>query len=77
MNINGRLAGKVVAEVLTNGHVLKIRTTTGEEVDIVWLDDNGLPIKGKPAVQQHGVRLLAAGMKDLVHYPGLRTKGQA
>lgn len=77
MNINTRLAGKVVAEVLTNGRVLKIRTTTGEEIDIVWLDDNGLPLKGKPAVQKHGVRLLAGGMQDLIHYPGLQTKGHA
>lgn len=77
MDITARLRGKKVAAVLTNGHILQIRTEDGAEIDIVWLNDNGEPIKGKPAVRQHGLRLIARGMNELVHYPSLKTKGHA
>lgn len=77
MDITHRLRGKTVAEVLTNGHLLQIRTTDGAELTLTWLDDDGKPLKGKPAVAQSGVRLLARGAQDLQYFPTLRTKGHA
>jgi len=77
MDINLRLYGKRVAAVLANGHVLQIRTEDGAEVDIVWLDDNGRPLKGKPALVKHGIRLDARGAQEAVHYPNLLQKGCA
>ena len=77
MDITARLRGKKVAAVLTNGHILQIRTEDGAEIDIVWLNDNGQPIKGKPAVRQHGLRLQARGVQELAHYPSLQSKGFA
>lgn len=77
MDITRRLRGKTVADVLCNGHILQIRTSDGAEINIAWLDDNGRPLKGKPAVAQHGVRLIARGVQELVHYPQLQTKGHA
>jgi hypothetical protein len=76
-DITRRLRGKTVSEVVTNGNALRIHTNDGAELDIVWLDDNGVPIKGKPAVRTHGARLVAKGMQELIHYPTLRTKGFA
>lgn len=76
-DITRRLRGKTVAGVMTNGNALRITTSDGADVDIVWLDDNGVPINGKPAVRVHGPRLVMKGMQDLVHYPNLRTKGFA
>lgn len=77
MDITARLRGKRIAEVLTNGHLLQIRTEDGAELTIAWLDDNGAPIKGKPAVGQHGVRLIAKGVKDIIHYPEILKRGHA
>jgi hypothetical protein len=77
MDITSRLRGKVVAEVSTNGHLLVIRTSCGAELTVAWLNGEGVPIKGKPAVAQSGVRLLARGIQDLQYFPALRTKGQA
>lgn len=77
MDLTQRLRGKRISAVYTNGHILRIHAEDGSEIDVVWLDDNGVPIKGKPAVLQHGPRLVARGMQELVHYPGLRLKGHA
>lgn len=77
MDITARLRGKTVAAVLTNGHVLQIRTTDGAELCVAWLDDNGTPLKGKPSASQSGVRLLARGLRDLMYFPSIRTKGSA
>lgn len=77
MDITSRLRGKTVAEVTTNGHLLVIRTTDGAELTLAWLDGEGVPIKGKPAVAQSGVRLFARGLQDLMYFPTVRTKGQA
>lgn len=64
-----RLLGKRVAAVLSNGHTLQVRTDCGAEIDIVWVDDNGTPIKGKPVLAGSGVRLQARGIRDLIHFP--------
>lgn len=77
MDITARLRGKRVAAATTNGNVLRITTEDGAELEIVWLGDDGRPVKGRPAVLNHGFRLAARGLQDLIHYPGLRTKGQA
>jgi len=77
MDITSRLRGKVVAEVTTNGHLLCIRTQCGAELTLAWLDGEGVPIKGKPAVSQSGVRMFARGLHELQYYPTVRTRGQA
>lgn len=77
MDITARLRGKVVAEVTTNGHLLCIRTQDGAELTLAWLDGEGVPIKGKPAVAQSGVKLRARGLHELMYFPTVRTRGQA
>lgn len=74
-DITTRIVGKRVAAVLSNGHVLQIRTACGAELEIVWLDDNGRPLKGKPVLAASGVRLQARGIRDLIHMPGI-ARGQ-
>lgn len=69
MDLTVRLRGKKIGDVLTNGHILKLCTDDGAEINIAWLDDNGRPIKGKPAIVQHGLRLIAAGTQDLINHP--------
>jgi len=76
-DITVRLRGKQIGDVLCNGHILQIRTADGAEINIAWLDDNGRPIKGKPAVVSHGLRLVAPGVQNLQHYPALLKRGQA
>lgn len=51
---------------MTNGHVLAIRTEDGAEIRVVWVDDNGNVLKGKPLVQGHGLRLRADGMNEVI-----------
>jgi hypothetical protein len=71
-DLTRRLRGKQVACVMTNGHVLAIRTEDGAEIRVVWVDDNGNVLKGQPLVQGHGLRLRAEGMRELMN---LRTAG--
>lgn len=66
MDLTRRLRGKQVACVMTNGHVLAIRTEDGAEIRVVWVDDNGDVIKGRPLVEGVGVRLRAEGMRDII-----------
>lgn len=77
MDIHTRLAGKRIAEVLHNGQVLNIRTQDGAEVMIAWVDENGRPVKGRPAVVQSGARIKAASLKDLANLPALGVKEPA
>ena len=72
-----RLLNKRVAAVLSNGNVLQIRCTDGSEIDVAWLDDHGLPIKGKPALYTAGARLIAHGMRDIINSPQLTRHGVA
>jgi len=71
--IGRRIVGKVVAEVSTNGEVLRITSNDGSEIGIVWVDDNGNVLKGKPLIVKHGIRLRAEGMRDIItaHAAGL------
>jgi hypothetical protein len=75
--ISMRLRGKTVADVLSNGRELRIVCHDGTELSVVWLDDQGTPLQGKPAIVQHGVRLHARGTQDLIHYPAIRERGHA
>lgn len=76
IDITSRIVGKRVAAVLSNGHVLQIRTQCGAELEIAWLDDNGLPVKGRPVIAGSGARLLARGVRDLIHLPGVAAAGR-
>lgn len=70
-----RLLGKRVAAVLTNGHILSIRTHDGTELEIAWLDDNGVPVRGRPALFKAGVRLNSRGLLDIINSPNLTRHG--
>lgn len=52
-----RVIGKVLAEISTNGEVLRITCSDGTDVGVVWVDDGGNILKGKPLLVQHGIRL--------------------
>lgn len=73
MDITQRLRGKRVAAVTTNGHRVRITMDDNSEMDIVWVDDNGRPLKGRPMIGNFGVRLHAAGIKDICRPDLLRT----
>ena len=77
MNLTAKLHGREVEGVYTNGSQLLIRTADGSEILVAWVDDNGVPIKGKPVVSQSGYRLLAQGINDLIYHPRIRTHGAA
>lgn len=68
MDLTQRLRGHQVAAVMTNGHVLSIRTESGAEINVVWVDDNGEPIKGRPVVQSRGVRMKVEGFQEIVSH---------
>jgi hypothetical protein len=72
------LRGRVVADVWTNGTALQVRTKDGTEMTVGWVDDNGVPIKGKPVILQHGYRLTAqTGEMFFVPHIGGRNPGRA
>lgn len=73
-DLTRRIAGRRVAAVLTNGHVLQLRMHDGSEIDIAWVDGEGRPIRGKPVMLGTGVRLVAAGTSDLIHLPAARQE---
>lgn len=76
-HLTQRLRGKKVAAVLSNGNVLQIRCEDGSEIDVAWLDDRGLPIRGRPALYTSGARLLAGGMRDIINSPQITRHGVA
>lgn len=59
MNLTRQLRGKEVVAVLTNGHIVSIRLRDGGEINIKWVDDNGVTMKGKPMVENAGWRMRA------------------
>lgn len=73
-DIHDRLAGKRIAEVLHNGMALNIRTHDGADVLIGWVDENGRPVKGRPALLQSGARIKVAGLKELANLPALGVR---
>lgn len=58
-SIHHTLTGQIIDYVATNGTILLLRTTTGKELQVAWVDDNGNPIKGKPAIRFSGTHVLA------------------
>ena len=57
MDITPRLRGKTIAAVTTNGSMLRITCADGSEMDVIWVDDNARPLRGRPMVGNFGVRL--------------------
>lgn len=68
MDLTQRLRGHQVVAVMTNGHILSIRTESGAEINVAWVDDNGVAIKGRPVVQSRGVRMKVEGFRDIVSH---------
>lgn len=66
MDLTKRLRGKTVAEVSTDGRVLRITTTSNEMIDIAWLSDGAQFKKGFPICVRHGVKISAEGFVDLI-----------
>lgn len=48
------LHGKELAEVLKTEELLVIKCMNGDEIRIAWVDENGRPVKGKPAIAFFG-----------------------
>lgn len=69
MDLTRQLRGKEIAEVMTNGHVVSIRTQDGSEVVVRWVNDNGETIKGHPVVQSRGFRMRLERFRDLIRLP--------
>lgn len=69
MDLTRQMQGKEVAHVATNGRTLHIRMTDGAEIVVGWVDDNGVPIAGKPVVERRGFRLNARGLRDIIASP--------
>lgn len=67
MSITLRLAGKKLREALTNGIELVLVMDDGSEAHVMWVDDNGAPIKGKPILWNTGVRMKARGVQELIN----------
>ena len=61
--LHNMLSGQEIDYVVTNGTCLVIRTTTGKEVHVAWVNDNGEPISGKPAIRFAGVNIHAKTAK--------------
>ena len=55
------MTGKVIADVWKSDRCLIIRTTDGCEIKVAWVDDEGRPVSGRPAISSFGknVRLYA------------------
>lgn len=66
MDLTKRLRGKTVAEVSTDGRVLRIVTTSNEMIDIAWLTDGAMFKKGFPICVRHGVKVDARGFVELI-----------
>lgn len=71
MDLTRLLRGKTVACVVTNGHVLSIRCTDNTELNVAWVDGNGIELMGRPVVHTRGGRLRAEGIRDLMHLQDL------
>ena len=53
------LHGKTIETVWKCENLLVIRCTDGIEVNVAWVDPNGEPINGEPAVRFAGLRVFA------------------
>jgi hypothetical protein len=62
-SLHHQLAGQEIDYVATNGHILVLRTTTGKELRVAWVNENGEAIKGKPALMFCGLNVKASTAK--------------
>ena len=67
MSITLRLVGKKLRQAVTNGHQLVLQMDDGSEAVVVWVDDNGKTINGKPLLFSTGLRMRAHGMQELIN----------
>ena len=56
-SIHHQISGRRVHYVATNGNILLIKMEDGRELQVAWVDDNGNPIKGKPAIRACGLNV--------------------
>lgn len=66
MKITQALQGKLVACVASNGTALSIRCHDRSEINIEWVDDNGVSVKGTPVIKSTGFRMRMSGLSALV-----------
>jgi hypothetical protein len=62
-SLHHQLAGQEIDYVATNGDILVLRTKNGKELRVAWVDDNGVAIKGKPALMFCGLHVKASTAK--------------
>ncbi len=64
------MSGKVHGEVWTNGHMLVIELQDGHCIEVAWVNNEGKPVDGRPAINFAGkkVRPRVGGVfqRDLV-----------
>lgn len=53
------LSGKEIEHVLRSDRLLVIRCTDGTEVRVAWVDGNGDPVTGQPAIAFVGRNVIA------------------
>lgn len=66
MELTRSLKGREIEAVMCNGHVVAIQCKDGSEIRIAWVGEDGRPVKGRPVLEGRGVRLKAAGMRELM-----------
>lgn len=67
--LNNLLAGKSIRAVLFRGNQLALVLDDTTEVCIGWFDENGEPVKGRPALLNVGARLNAQSVNQLITEP--------
>ena len=75
MDITARLRGKKIAAITTNGRMLRITCDDNSEMDVMWVDDNARPVRGRPLIGNFGVRLVAEGIRDIMKPDLIRNYG--
>lgn len=66
MDLTRAVRGRKLAYVASNGSVLSIRCEDGSEINIRWVDVNGVTIKGQPVIETGGYRIRARDFSDLI-----------
>lgn len=64
-NLTALLHGKTVDTVTANGKAMRITMTDGTEVDLVWMNEEGRGLEGRPHILAHGRRIRAVGVNEL------------
>lgn len=52
--LSNLLYGKQLAEVLKTDQLLVIKCRNGDEIRVAWVNENGEPVKGRPAIAFFG-----------------------